>query len=64
MYITAIRPSYSSLWNKIDADSYNTTLNLINSKYAEMDKYIGNLESDILSIKDFIKDVVFDRDRG
>ena len=62
--MTAIRPSDSSLRDKIDADSYNTTLNLINSKYAEMDKYIGNLESDILSIKDFIKDVVSDRDRG
>jgi hypothetical protein len=62
--MTAIRPSDSSLRDKIDADSYNTTLNIINSKYAEMDKFIGNLESDILSIKDFIKDVISDRDRG
>lgn len=62
--MTAIRPSDSALRDKIDADSYNATLNIINSKYAEMDKFIGNLESDILSIKDFIKDVIADQDRG
>lgn len=59
--MTAIRPSDSALRDKIDADSYNATLNIINSKYAEMDKFIGNLQSDILSIKEFIKDVNIDK---
>lgn len=62
--MTAIRPSDSALRDKIDADSYNATLNIINSKYAEMDKFIGNLQSDILSIKEFIKDVNIDKERG
>ena len=62
--MTAIKPTDSILREKIDADSYNETLNIINSKYAEMDKFIGNLESDILSIKDFIKDVLIDKERG
>ena len=62
--MTAIKPTDSVLREKIDADGYNTTLNIINSKYAEMDKFIGNLESDILSIKDFIKDVLSDKARG
>merc|ERR1712100_497114 len=30
----------------------------------EMDKYIGNLESDVMSIKDFEKDVLADQARG
>ncbi len=62
--MTAIRPTDSSLRNKIDSDGYNNTLNIINSKYAEMDKFIGNLDSDILSIKDFEKDVLSDMARG
>ena len=62
--MTAIKPTDSVLREKIDADGYNATLNIINSKYAEMDKFIGNLESDILSIKDFIKDVLSDKARG
>ena len=49
--MTAIQPTDSTLRDQIDSDSYNDTLNVINAKYAEMDKYIGNLESDILSIK-------------
>ena len=48
----------------VDADAYNTTLNEINAKYTEMDKYIGNLASDILSIKDFEKDMLADKERG
>ncbi len=62
--MTAIQPNDSTLRDKIDSDSYNETLNVINSKYAEMDKFIGNLESDILSIKDFEKEVIGDQERG
>ncbi len=62
--MTAIRPSESALRDKIDADSYNATLNVINGKYTEMDKYIGNLAGDILSIKDFEKDMLSDKERG
>lgn len=62
--MTAIRPTESALREKIDADSYNNTLNEINAKYTEMDKYIGNLQSDILSIKDFEKEMLADKARG
>ena len=62
--MTAIKPNDSTLRDQIDADGYNTVLNEINSKYTEMDKFIGNLEGDVLSIKDFIKSVLGDRDRG
>ena len=62
--MTAIQPNNADLRNKIDSDSYNATLNEINSKYADMDKYIGNLESDIASVKDFIQDVVSDQEQG
>ncbi|MBN20122.1 MAG: hypothetical protein CL678_02455 [Bdellovibrionaceae bacterium] len=62
--MTAIKPSDSALRDQIDADGYNSTLNIVNSKYAEMDKYIGNLESDVMSIKDFEKDVLADQARG
>ena len=43
--MTAIRPAESELRDKIDADSYNATLNEINAKYTEMDKFITNLQS-------------------
>ena len=62
--MTAIRPTDSVLRDKIDSDSYNDTLNEINAKYAEMDKFINNLESDILSIKDFEKQMIADKNRG
>tara|TARA_Y100000816_G_C26101772_1_gene584182 strand:- start:644 stop:1495 length:852 start_codon:yes stop_codon:yes gene_type:complete len=62
--MTAIKPNDSTLRDKIDSDSYNDTLNIINAKYAEMDKFIGNLESDILSIKDFENEVLADKARG
>ena len=62
--MTAIKPTDSTLRDQIDSDSYNETLNVINSKYAEMDKYIGNLESDVTSIKDFEKDVLADKEKG
>ena len=62
--MTAIRPTESDLRDKIDADTYNDVLNIINAKYAEMDKFIGNLASDILSIKDFEKDMIADKERG
>ena len=62
--MTAIKPTESDLRDKIDADAYNETLNKINAKYTEMDKYIGNLQSDILSIKDFEKEMIADRERG
>ncbi len=62
--MTAIRPTDSALRDKIDADSYNTTLNEINQLYSEMSQYISNLESDITSVKDFEKDVLADKARG
>jgi hypothetical protein len=62
--MTAIKPSDSALRDQIDADGYNSTLNIVNSKYTEMDKFIGNLESDVMSIKDFEKDVLGDQARG
>lgn len=62
--MTAIKPTDSTLRSKIDSDSYNATLNVINSKYTEMDKFIGNLQSDIMSIKDFEKDILADQARG
>jgi hypothetical protein len=62
--MTAIKPSNSALRDKIDADSYNSTLNEINSKYAEMDKFIENLQSDIRAVRDFEKDVIADQNRG
>ena len=62
--MTAIRPTESDLRDKIDADSYNTTLNEINAKYTEMDKYISNLQSDILSIKDFETEMIAGKNRG
>jgi hypothetical protein len=62
--MTAIRPTDSVLRDKIDADGYNTTLNEINLQYTEMDKYIGNLESDIQSIKEFETSLLADQERG
>ena len=62
--MTAIKPTESALREKIDADSYNSILNEINAKYTEMDKYISNLQSDILSIKDFESEMIADKERG
>jgi hypothetical protein len=62
--MTAIKPTESELREKIDADSYNDTLNEINAKYTEMDKFISNLQSDIMSIKDFEKEMIADKERG
>lgn len=62
--MTAIKPTESQLRDQIDADSYNATLNDINAQYTEMDKFIGNLASDIMSIKDFEKDMIADKERG
>ena len=62
--MTAIRPTDSELRSKIKSDDYNAALNDINSKYAEMDKYIENLQSDIKSVKEFETDVLADKDRG
>ena len=62
--MTAIKPSNSALRDKIDSDGYNSTLNEINSKYAEMDKFIENLQSDIRAVRDFEKDVIADQNRG
>ena len=62
--MTAIRPSESELRDKIDADAYNSTLNEINAKYTEMDKFISNLQSDILSIKEFETEMLADKARG
>ena len=62
--MTAIRPTDSALRDKIDSDGYNETLNNTNAKYTEKDKYIKNLESDILSIKDFESEMLADKARG
>jgi len=62
--MTAIKPTDSELRDKIKSDSYNDTLNDVNAKYAEMDNYISNLESDIASIQDFEKEMLADQDRG
>ena len=62
--MTAISPSNSELRSQIDSDKYNSILNTINSKYAEMEKYIENLNSDIMSIKEFEKDMLKDQERG
>ena len=63
-YMTAIRPADSALRDKIKPDSYNQSLSEINGKYAEMDKYIGNLQSDVASIVDFENSVREDMERG
>ena len=62
--MTAIKPNNSTLRNQIDADSYNSTLNEVNSTYTEMDKYIGNLSSDIQSVLEFENDIIEDQKRG
>tara|TARA_Y100000991_G_scaffold203561_1_gene178353 strand:+ start:181 stop:1032 length:852 start_codon:yes stop_codon:yes gene_type:complete len=62
--MTAIRPSDSALRDKIKEDEYNTVLNEINVKFTEMDKYIGNLQSDIQSIQEFEAEMIADRERG
>jgi len=62
--MTAIKPSNSELRDQIQSDEYNETLNVINAKYAEMDKFIGNLESDIQSVKEFEKEMLSDQARG
>ena len=62
--MTAIKPTDSALRDKIDSDGYNSSLNEINSKYSEMDKFIENLQSDIQSVKEFETDVINDKKRG
>ena len=62
--MTAIKPTDSTLRDQIDSDGYNSTLNEINSKYAEMDKFIENLQSDIISVQEFEQDVISDKNRG
>lgn len=62
--MTAIRPADSALRDKIKPDDYNNALTEINSKYAEMDKFIGNLQSDVASIVEFEKSVTEDLERG
>lgn len=62
--MTSIKPTNTTLRDQIDEDSYNSTLNEVNTKYTEMDKYIGNLSSDIQSVEEFENDVIADRERG
>ena len=62
--MTAIKPTDSVLRDKIKSDEYNSVLNEINLQYTEMDKFIGNLESDIISIKDFENSLLADQNRG
>ena len=62
--MTAIKPTDSALRDKIKEDEYNNILNEVNSKYAEMNNYIANLESDITSIKEFENQVIADKKRG
>lgn len=64
LIMTAIRPTDSELRDLIDSDAYNVTLNEINAKYTEMDKYIGNLQSDIQAVKEFERDMLADKERG
>jgi hypothetical protein len=62
--MTAIRPIDSALLDKINADQYNSVLNEINARYSEMETYIGNLRSDIQSVKEFEDQVISDKARG
>ena len=62
--MTAIRPTDSVLRDKIKPDDYNQALSEISTKFQEMQKYIGNLESDIASIADFEQAVRADMERG
>lgn len=62
--MTAIRPADSALRDKIKPDDYNQALSDISNKFQEMEKFIGNLESDIASIADFEKSVRADMERG
>lgn len=62
--MTAIKPSDSTLRDQINEDDYNGILNEINVKFTEMDKYIGNLQSDIQSIKEFESELISDKDKG
>ena len=62
--MTAIKPSDSTLRDQINEDNYNNILNEINVKFTEMDKYIGNLESDIQSIKEFETELFADKEKG
>ena len=62
--MTAIRPTDSALRDTIEPDSYNATLNTINGKFSEMEKFINNLRSDITSIGDFKNQVAADQRRG
>jgi len=62
--MTAIKPTNTELREKINDDKYNLILNQINSKYTEMNKYIGNLQSDILSILEFEKTLKKDKEVG
>jgi hypothetical protein len=62
--MTAIKPSDSTLRDQINEDTYNNILNEINVKFTEMDKYIGNLQSDIQSIKEFETELISDKEKG
>lgn len=62
--MTAIRPADSALRDKIKPDDYNASLSDISAKFQEMEKFIGNLESDIASIADFERSVRADMERG
>ena len=62
--MTAIRPADSALRDKIKPDDYNASLSDISVKFQEMEKFIGNLESDVASIADFERSVRADMERG
>ena len=62
--MTAIRPADSVLRDQIKPDDYNQSLSEISAKFQEMEKFIGNLESDISSIADFEASVRADMERG
>ncbi len=59
-----LRPADSALRDKIEPDAYAAALQVINEKYTLMDKFIGNLQSDVASIADFEKSVRADMERG
>ena len=62
--MTAIKPTDNALREQIKENEYYNTLNQINEKYTEMDTYISNLESDIVSIRDFEKEMQADKEKG
>lgn len=62
--MSTIRPVDDTLHALIQVDYYNIIIGKINSKCAEMDKYITNLKNDIRAVKRFRQAMISDRERG